>query len=102
MEIATPRRMIRRGVCFLGHPGWEPGPGENFMMQTATRAFTPARLATDQDQQQDALRELLGPGVDLPAPRSPDDRSDDADSPGGVIPGTRRRAEDQEPKPGGE
>lgn len=76
------------------------------MMQTATRFFIPARLATDQDQdqerQQEALRELLGPGGDRPAPRSPDDRSDDTDSPGGLIPGTRRRAEDHEPASGGE
>ncbi|MBB4637417.1 hypothetical protein [Longimicrobium terrae] len=76
------------------------------MMQTATLSITPARLATEQEQdqerQQEALRELLGPGADRPAPRSPDDRSDDLDSPGGLIPGTRRRAEDHESAPDGE
>lgn len=72
------------------------------MMQTSTRSSTPARLATDQDQerQQEALRELLGPGANRPAPRSPDDRLDDEVSPGGLIPGTRRRAEDHEPASG--
>lgn len=69
-------------------------------MQTATLSPVPARLATDQDQQQDALRELLGPAADLPAPLSPDDRTDDADSPGGIIPGSRRRAQDHEPASG--
>jgi hypothetical protein len=40
------------------------------------------------------VRDLLGPAADLPAPPSPDDRTDDAEDTGGVIPGTGRRAED--------
>ena len=47
---------------------------------------------------QDALRELLGPAADRPAPPSPDDRNDEqADPTGGIIPGTGRRAEDHQP-----
>jgi hypothetical protein len=41
-------------------------------------------------QDEEALRELLGPAADLPAPPSPDDR---------IIPGTGRRMEDHEPAP---
>lgn len=48
----------------------------------------------------DAVRELLGPAADLPAPPSPDDRADPAEETGGIIPGTGRRAEDHEPAPG--
>jgi hypothetical protein len=52
-------------------------------------------MSTDQD----ALRELLGPAADVPAPPSPDDRDDDAAPTGGIIPGTGRRAEDHRPAP---
>jgi hypothetical protein len=70
-------------------------------MHSATLPFKPARLSTDQDQEKDALRELLGPAADHPAPASPDDRTEPADPSGGIIPGTGRRAEDHEPAPGG-
>lgn len=53
-------------------------------------------MSTDQD----ALRELLGPLADMPAPPSPDDRDEKADeATGGIIPGTGRRAEDHQPSP---
>ncbi len=53
-------------------------------------------MSTDQE----AVRELLGPLADLPSPPSPDDRDDDGDeAPGGIIPGTGRRAEDHQPTP---
>lgn len=45
----------------------------------------------------DPVRDLLGPAADLPAPPSPDDRTEDDDAPGGFIPGTGRRAEDHIP-----
>jgi hypothetical protein len=55
-------------------------------------------MSTDQD----ALRELLGPLADMPAPPSPDDRDEPADeATGGIIPGTGRRAEDHQPLPPG-
>ncbi len=38
-------------------------------------------MATDQD----ALRELLGPSADMPAPPSPDDRDDSGETTGGII-----------------
>ncbi|HEX6037943.1 hypothetical protein [Longimicrobium sp.] len=52
-------------------------------------------MATDQD----AVRELLGPLADMPAPPSPDDRSEQSDPTGGIIPGTGRRMEDHQPFP---
>ena len=56
-------------------------------------------MATDQD----AVRELLGPAADMPAPPSPDDRDEeDAGATGGIIPGTGRRAEDHQPSPPGQ
>jgi hypothetical protein len=54
-------------------------------------------MSTDQD----AVRELLGPSADLPAPSSPDDRDDDAEATGGIVPGAGRRAEDHQPTPPG-
>lgn len=51
-------------------------------------------------QDQEALRELLGPAADVPAPPSPDDRVDGTGPTGGIIPGTGRRAEDHEAAPG--
>ncbi len=54
-------------------------------------------MATDQD----AVRELLGPSADMPAPLSPDDRDDRAEPTGGIIPGTGRRVEDHQPFPPG-
>ena len=54
------------------------------------------------EQDQDALRELLGPAADIPAPPSPDDRLDPTEPTGGIIPGTGRRAEDHEATPGRE
>jgi hypothetical protein len=46
----------------------------------------------------DPVRDLLGPAADLPAPPSPDDRTDDdEDASGGFIPGTGRRTEDHIP-----
>ena len=50
-------------------------------------------------QDEEALRELLGPAADLPAPPSPDDRTDPTEQTGGMIPGTGRRTEDHEPAP---
>jgi hypothetical protein len=50
---------------------------------------------------QDAVRELLGPSADMPAPPSPDDRSEQSDPTGGIIPGTGRRVEDHQPFPPG-
>lgn len=47
----------------------------------------------------DPVRDLLGPAAEIPAPPSPDDRAGDAEDPGGVIPGTGRRAEDHIPLP---
>jgi hypothetical protein len=55
-------------------------------------------MATDQD----ALRELLGPSADMPAPPSPDDRDDKGEITGGIIPGTGRRLEDHQPTPPGQ
>ena len=55
-------------------------------------------MSTDQD----AVRELLGPLADMPAPPSPDDRDDDKSEPtGGIIPGTGRRTEDHQTFPPG-
>lgn len=48
---------------------------------------------------EEAVRELLGPVADLPSPPSPDDRDDDGEATGGIIPGTGRRAEDHHPSP---
>ncbi len=48
---------------------------------------------------EEALRDLLGPGADLPSPPSPDDRTEPGERTGGLIPGTGRRAEDHEPAP---
>lgn len=48
---------------------------------------------------EEAVRELLGPVADLPSPPSPDDRDDDGEATGGIIPGTGRRAEDHQPTP---
>jgi hypothetical protein len=48
---------------------------------------------------EEAVRELLGPVADLPSPPSPDDRADDGEPTGGIIPGTGRRAEDHQPAP---
>jgi len=48
---------------------------------------------------QDAVRELLGPSADIPAPPSPDDRDDRDVAGGGIIPGTGRRSEDHQPSP---
>ena len=55
-------------------------------------------MATDQD----AVRELLGPSADMPAPPSPDDRDDRSETTGGIIPGTGRRSEDHQPFPPGQ
>jgi hypothetical protein len=55
-------------------------------------------MATDQD----AVRELLGPSADMPAPPSPDDRAEDSETTGGIIPGTGRRSEDHQPFPPGQ
>ena len=55
-------------------------------------------MATDQD----AVRELLGPSADMPAPPSPDDRDDRSETTGGIIPGTGRRVEDHQPSPPGQ
>ncbi|HEX2077340.1 MAG TPA: hypothetical protein VHG08_06510 [Longimicrobium sp.] len=52
-------------------------------------------MSTDQE----AVRELLGPLADLPAPPSPDDRDDAGEPTGGIIPGTGRRSEDHQPLP---
>jgi hypothetical protein len=52
-------------------------------------------MSTDNE----AVRELLGPLADLPSPPSPDDRDDDSEATGGIIPGTGRRAEDHQPTP---
>jgi hypothetical protein len=52
-------------------------------------------------QDEEALRELLGPAADIPAPPSPDDRTDPTEQTGGIIPGTGRRMEDHEPAPEG-
>lgn len=49
--------------------------------------------------EQEAIRELLGPVADLPSPPSPDDRDEEAESTGGIIPGTGRRSEDHQPQP---
>jgi hypothetical protein len=55
-------------------------------------------MSTDQE----AVRELLGPMADTPAPPSPDDRADEGVEPtGGIIPGTGRRSEDHQPSPPG-
>lgn len=54
-------------------------------------------MATDQD----AVRELLGPSADMPAPPSPDDRDEQSETTGGIIPGTGRRVEDHQPSPPG-
>jgi hypothetical protein len=51
-------------------------------------------------QDEEALRELLGPAADLPSPPSPDDRTDHDGPTGGIIPGTGRRSEDHEATPG--
>lgn len=48
---------------------------------------------------QEAVRELLGPLADIPAPPSPDDRAEPGDTTGGIIPGTGRRAEDHRSLP---
>lgn len=50
-------------------------------------------MSTDQE----AVRELLGPLADLPSPPSPDDRADEGETTGGIIPGTGRRLEDHQP-----
>jgi hypothetical protein len=52
-------------------------------------------MSTDHE----AVRELLGPVADLPAPPSPDDRDESGESTGGIIPGTGRRSEDHQPAP---
>jgi hypothetical protein len=52
-------------------------------------------MSTDQE----AVRELLGPLADLPSPPSPDDRDDEGETTGGIIPGTGRRSEDHQPAP---
>ena len=54
-------------------------------------------MGTDQD----AVRERLGPSADMPAPPSPDDRSEPGDPTGGIIPGAGRRMEDHQPFPPG-
>lgn len=54
-------------------------------------------VSTDQE----AVRQLLGPLADVPAPPSADDREDEAPATGGIIPGTGRRAEDHQPSPPG-
>jgi hypothetical protein len=46
----------------------------------------------------DPVRDLLGPAADLPSPPSPDDREQEAEETGGIIPGTGRRAEDHQPQ----
>ena len=51
-------------------------------------------MATDED----AVRELLGPVADLPAPVAGRPRRE-AESTGGIIPGTGRRVEDHQPTP---
>lgn len=63
------------------------------MLRAASSAPSVLRLSSEQEE---ALRELLGPAGDLPSPPSPDDRTGEADPPG-VIPGTGRRADDREP-----
>ena len=52
-------------------------------------------MSTDQN----ALRELLGPAADMPAPPSPDDRDGTESPTGGIIPGTGRRLEDHQTEP---
>lgn len=51
---------------------------------------------------QNAVRELLGPAADIPAPPSADDRANEGESTGGIIPGTGRRTEDHQPLPPGQ
>jgi hypothetical protein len=67
-------------------------------MQARTVPHTSGEGLSPMSTDNEAVRELLGPLADLPSPPSPDDRDDESDgTPGGIIPGTGRRAEDHQP-----
>jgi hypothetical protein len=47
----------------------------------------------------DPIRELLGPAADLPAPASPDDRTEEGEESDGPGADLRRRSEDRQTQP---